>query len=256
MEKDSTRARIAGVGDALPMVSRIEVAAIPAEALLIPADCYVVIDCLRATTTIATLFARGLTDLVVSDDLEQARIRGAAEDRLLFGEVGGLPPDDFDYGNSPAEAAELRLDGQRALLYTTNGTTAICVLANRGTVIAGSLANLSAVIGACEQFKTVALVCAGEARGNRFGLDDFGAAAWFVQELARRNPGAELGDLALLAARSTALDRLILDSGHADETRRLGLERDVHFALRHDTSGAVPTVTAHGQGWALLEDRR
>ncbi len=256
MEKDSTRARIAGLGDALAMVSRIEVAAIPAEALLIPADGYVVIDCLRATTTIATVFARGMVDLVVCDSLEQSRIRAAAEDRLLFGEVGGLPPDDFDYGNSPAEASGLRLDGQRGLLYTTNGTTAICVLAEQGTVIAGSLANLSAVLAACEQFSTVAFVCAGEARGNRFGLDDFGAAAWFVQELVRRNPGAGLGDLALLAARSTQLDRLILDSMHADETRRLGLERDIDFALRRDTSGAVPMVTAHGQGWALLEDRR
>lgn len=241
--------------DALPMLSRIEVAAIPAEALLIPADCYVVMDCLRATTTIATLFARGLDDLVVCDSLEQSRIRGAAEGRLLFGEVGGLPPDDFDHGNSPAEAAGLHLAGERAVLYTTNGTTAICALAGRGTVIAGSLANLSAVVRACEQFASVALVCAGEARGNRFGLDDFGAAARFVQEFARRRPGAGLGDLALLAARSTELDRLILDSAHAAETRSLGLERDIEFALRRDTSGAVPTVTAYGQGWALLQDR-
>ncbi|MBE0610315.1 MAG: 2-phosphosulfolactate phosphatase [Dehalococcoidia bacterium] len=238
------------------MVSRIEVAAIPAEAPLIRADCYVVIDCLRATTTIATLFARGLTDLVVTDDLDQARIRGAAEGRVLFGEVGGLPPEDFDYGNSPVEVAGLNLAGARGLLYTTNGTTALCALAGRGAVVAGALANLEAVTGACQPFETVALVCAGEARGTRFGLDDFAAAAEVVNGLLARNPGAALGDLALLASRTGELDRLISESKHAGTVRQLGLGADLEFALRRDTSSAVPTVTAHGQGWALLEDRR
>lgn len=238
------------------MVSRIEVAAIPAEALLIRADCYVVIDCLRATTTIATLFARRLTDLVVTDDLEQARIRGAAEGRVLFGEVGGLPPEDFDYGNSPVEAAGLNLAGERGLLYTTNGTTALCALAGRGVVMAGALANLEAVTGACQRFETVALVCAGEARGTRFGLDDFAAAAAMVTGLLERNPAAALGDLALLGSRTSELDRLISESKHAGTVRQLGLGADLEFALRRDTSSAVPTVTAYGQGWALLEDRR
>ncbi|MCC7088311.1 MAG: 2-phosphosulfolactate phosphatase [Chloroflexi bacterium] len=238
------------------MVSRIEVAAIPAEALLIRADCYVVIDCLRATTTIATLFARGLTDLVVTDDLEQARIRGGAEGRVLFGEVGALPPEDFDYGNSPVEAAGLNLAGARGLLYTTNGTSALCALAGRGMVVAGALANLDVVTGFCQPFETVALVCAGEARGTRFGLDDFAAAAEVVHGLLARNPGAALGDLALLASQTGELDRLISESKHAGVMRQLGLGADLDFALQRNSSLAVPAVTAHGQGWALLEDRR
>lgn len=238
------------------MVSRIEVAAIPAEALLIPADCYVVIDCLRATTTIATLFARGLSDLVVIDDLEQARIRGAAEGRVLFGEVGGLPPEDFDYGNSPVEAAGLNLAGERGLLYTTNGTTALCALAGRGVVMAGALANLDALTRACKPFASVAIVCAGEARGTRFGLDDFAAAAALVKGLLEQDPAAVAGDLAILASRTGDLDRLISGSKHAGVVRQLGLAADLEFALQRNTSFAVPGVTAHGQGWALLEDRR
>lgn len=238
------------------MVSRIEVAAIPAEALLIPADCYVVIDCLRATTTIATLFGRGLSDLVVIDDLEQARIRGAAEGRVLFGEVGGLPPEDFDYGNSPVEATGLNLAGERGLLYTTNGTTALCALAGRGVVMAGALANLDALTRACAPFATVAVVCAGEARGTRFGLDDFAAAAALVKGLLEQDPAAVAGDLALLASRTGDLDRLISGSKHAGVVRQLGLAADLEFALQRNTSLAVPAVTAYGQGWALLEDRR
>jgi len=238
------------------MVSHIEVAAIPAEALLIPSDCYVVIDCLRATTTIATLFARGMTNLVVTDDLEQARIRGAAEERVLFGEVGGLPPDDFDYGNSPVEAAALALAGTRGLLYTTNGTTALCALAGRGVVVAGALANLTAVVDAAVRYETITLVCAGEARGTRFGLDDFGAAAAFVSDLLARNAGQNSATWHSSPPGRDGLDWLITESRHAGTVRQLGLEADLAFALRRDTSRTVPTVTAHGQGWALLEGRQ
>jgi len=239
------------------MVSRIEVAALPAEALLIPSDCYIVIDVIRATTTIATLFARGVGSLVVSDSLEQARIRAAAEGRLLFGEVGGLPPDDFDYGNSPSVAASLSLGGSTAMLYTTNGTTALCELAGNGaTVIAGALANLTAVVSAAGAFETVTLVCAGGNRGTRFGLDDFAAAAAFIHPLVERFPSAELGDMALLASETKEIERLVLGSHHAGIIRGLGLARDLDFALTRDSSLAVPAVTAHGIGWALLEDAR
>ena len=104
------------------------------------ADAFLVIDVLRATTTIATLFARGLADLLVFDSIEAARKRARAEGRILLGEVGGLPPKDFDYGNSPAEAATLELKGQGAALFTTNGTRALCASAGRGEVVAASFA--------------------------------------------------------------------------------------------------------------------
>ena len=238
------------------MVSHIDIAAIPAEALSIPSDCYVVIDCIRATTTVATLFARGMESLLVTDDLELARFRAAAEDRLLLGEVGGLPPDDFDYGNSPAAASTLALAGTRGVLYTTNGTTALCVLAGNGAaVIAGALANISAVSAAVKPFGTVTLVCAGGGGGVRFGLDDFAAAAEFVHVIRRESPDAEPGDLALLASRLEAVDSLVLESHHAGVIRRLGLEDDLAFCIRRDSSDAVPVVTSHGKGWALLEAR-
>jgi hypothetical protein len=55
------------------VLKRIDVAVLPVEALAISADAYVVVDVLRATTTIATLFHRGLKDLVVVDDINAAR---------------------------------------------------------------------------------------------------------------------------------------------------------------------------------------
>ena len=132
------------------------------------ADAFVVIDVLRATTTIATMFEQGLDDLLVLDDLAAARARAAAEQRLLFGEVGGLPPEGFDYGNSPVEAGALQLRGQRAALFTTNGTRALCGVAGRGVVATAAFANLTAAGHWAAAFARVVLVCAGESSGTRF----------------------------------------------------------------------------------------
>src|SRR5688572_26821218 len=120
------------------MLKRIDVAVLPAEALSITADAYVVVDVLRASTTIAALFGRGLSDLVVVDDIEAARQLAARESRLLFGEVGGLRPDGFDYGNSPVEAQAAAVADRGAVLFTTNGTPALCSLGDRAAVYAGA----------------------------------------------------------------------------------------------------------------------
>ena len=123
------------------------------DVLLLPepgrtADCLVVVDLLRATTTIATLFERGLRTLTVAQDIDYARRLRAETGAILFGEVGGLPPADFDHGNSPVEASELDLQGQSGVMFTTNGTSALCMAARHGRTMAGSLANVSAVAAA------------------------------------------------------------------------------------------------------------
>jgi 2-phosphosulfolactate phosphatase len=254
---------------ALTVLESIELALLPAEAAAVDADCYLVVDVLRATTTIATLFGGGLTDLVVCDNIELARERALSDARLLFGEVGGLPPAGFDHGNSPVEARALDVTGRRAVLFTTNGTSALCALAARGTVVAAALSNASAVAGAGARVRRVAVVCAGNAGGARFSLEDFAAGGAIVQRLVRLAPNAELGDAAALAMTATGYDdmlaaglpqragrsnRLITGSRHARGLVGLGLGADVFFALEEDTSAAVPTVIETGTGWARLED--
>ncbi len=239
------------------MVTRtIDLALLPAEAEHIDADCYVVVDVLRATTTIATLFGQGLHSLVVVDDIDEARRRGNTEARMLFGEVHGLRPEGFDYGNSPVEVKRAAIAAQDAVLFTTNGTRALCALGSRGVVFAGALANREAIAAAAADYDRVALVCAGEAMGQRFGLDDFVAAGSVAGRIAALNPGAVLDDAARIAAAlaSAALEETLRTSHHAIRTRLIGLGHDIDFALEPDTSEAVPVVSACGRGWALLVD--
>tara|TARA_Y100000588_G_scaffold393864_1_gene511638 strand:+ start:1489 stop:2253 length:765 start_codon:yes stop_codon:yes gene_type:complete len=250
------------------MTKRLDLALLPSEAEGMGSDAFLVIDVLRATTTITMLFERGLSDLLVVDSVEAGRERAHSESRILLGEVGGLPPEGFDFGNSPAEIATLELRGKKAALFTTNGTRALLGAAGKGEVAAAALANASAAARWAARFEQVVLVCAGNSGGKRFALEDFAAATRLVQLIARESPGLELGDAAGIAAEITGYEdwiatglpqrtdrsaRLVAGAHHARHLKTLGLDADIAFAAREDTSSMVPRVVTYGADWALLE---
>ena len=215
------------------------------------AECYVVIDAFRATTTIATLFARGLSTLTACARIEDAYRLKAEANAVLFGEVHGLPPEGFDHGNSPVEASLLEVAGRDAVLFTTNGTAALVGVAARGPVYSGSFANAEAVAEAVRGYASVALVCAGNVGGLAFSLEDFAAAGAIVRALAAKNDALQAGDSARLAMKT--LPEEARNSHHAGVLRSLGLDADIDFALALDTASVAPRVVAHGDGWARLQ---
>lgn len=115
---------------------------------------YIVVDVIRATTTLCVLFERGCPRVAVAGSIAAAR---AAAQRgrdatppdqpppLLAGEVGGLAPAGFDHGNSPVEFASLDLRGRTVIFATTNGTRALHACAGGAAVLAGAFRNASAV---------------------------------------------------------------------------------------------------------------
>jgi 2-phosphosulfolactate phosphatase len=253
------------------MSRSIDIALLPAEAAEMPADCYVVVDVLRATTTLATMFERGIASVTVAQQEELARQLAAERGALLCGEVGGLAPDGFDFGNSPVEMRRAELTGKHAILFTTNGTRAFCEVAGKGIVLAGALANVSAAAEAATRHETVTIVCAGNAGGRRFALEDFAAAAQVVQAMLSLSPGAEVGDAAGMAAEVWGYEnwiapglpqqtdrsgRALRGSSHGRRTADMGFGADIQFASQRDTSGSVPAIVEFGEGWARLEDRR
>jgi 2-phosphosulfolactate phosphatase len=240
------------------MTSWLEIAALPAEAEHIPADCYVVIDLLRATTTMATHFGAGLQQLTAAGDIALARSLAAEQNALLLGEVGGLQPEGFDGGNSPFDARKLPMAGRSAVHFTTNGTRALCQLAGHAPVIAGAIANASAVARAVAPFERVVLVCAGNEAGERFSVDDFAGAHVIAREIAALFPDLKVTEAVRLARAAfpdpETLAAHVRASSHAALLTALGLTDDITFALQPDTSTAVPSVTACGEGWAVLRN--
>ena len=109
----------------------------------------IVIDVLRATTSLAAVFAGGAVEVVVCGSLRAARGAAAALERagarpLLFGETRSRRPKGFDFGNSPVELSRAVLRGRTLVCATTNGTRAFLSVREAGAVFAGALVNREA----------------------------------------------------------------------------------------------------------------
>src|SRR5436309_10044683 len=148
---------------------RIDVAFTPAEAG--PAHVAIVVDVMRATSTIAQALASGYRRVLCCAEIDEARaLRNATPGSLVGGERDAVRIPGFDVGASPREFLEAR--AETLILSTTNGTRAILATAARcDEVLLGSLLNLDAVTAATrERGSDVAVVCAGFKGG--FALDD------------------------------------------------------------------------------------
>src|SRR6059058_6141399 len=148
---------------------RVHVAFTPAEEAAAPVG--IVVDVLRATSTIAQALASGYRRVLCCAEVEQARaLRSSIPDSLVGGERNAVRIDGFDVGASPREFLEPRAD--TLILSTTNGTRTILAAAERcDEVLLGSLLNLSAVAAeARRRGVDTAIFCAGFK--SAFALDD------------------------------------------------------------------------------------
>lgn len=159
----------------------------------------VVIDVLRATTTVVSALAAGCDGVTPVGDVEQARALAGAGGALLAGERGGLPPDGFDLGNSPADFTAERCAGRPVVLTTTNGTRAVHRCLAGKALWAAAFVNAEATARALVESgaEDVLLVCAGS--GGELAADDVAAAGCVAGSLALLG-AATPGDGARVAA--------------------------------------------------------
>lgn len=218
---------------------------------LAPADVAIVVDCIRATTTISHALAAGYDSVVCVGEIEDAfreRAEGG-EGVLLGGERHGVLIEGFDLGNSPAEYVEARAD--RLVLTTTNGTRAILQSADEANVVfVGALVCaqglVEAALAAAPVDGTIIVRCAGVR--NQLALDDVYVAGVLMQRLVERlvNPfvsDAARSALALTRAYPDALAALE-DSQSARDLYGTGLEADIARCAQLDTLAIAPRVTA------------
>lgn len=109
----------------------------------------VVIDALRATTSMVAALAAGAQRIWPCLEVDEARaMRGRMPNALLAGERQGLPLPGFDLGNSPAEFNATRVAGRDLIFTTSNGTRAIIACASAQRVLLAAITNLQAVVQA------------------------------------------------------------------------------------------------------------
>jgi len=199
-----------------------------------PAPIGVVVDVLRATSTIAQALASGYQRVLCCAEIEDAlALRAQIPDSLVGGERKAVQVEGFDVGASPREFLEPR--AETLILSTTNGTRAILETAERcEEVVLGSLLNLDAVARVAGSRDAV-IVCAGFQ--GAFALDDAYCAGRIVQLVQSERTDAAIASVLIASAFSTALDAL-----NARTYGPPGLEEDIAFCARENALAVVPRL--------------
>ena len=161
----------------------------------------VVIDVVRAATTMCTGLANGAAAFLPVRSVTAARRRARAipaGQRLLGGERGGVPPAGFDLGNSPLDYTAERVAGQQIVFTTTNGTATLAAAEGALAVYTGALVNLEAVAQRLMQLNAPVTLAAAGANGRPV-LDDLGCAGMIIQRLQALGVAVTLSDGAQVA---------------------------------------------------------
>ncbi len=141
------------------------------DAAIAPGGVVVVIDVIRAFTTAAVAFERGVPEIACAPTAEAGRgLRRLHPDRLLIGETGGLRPADFDFGNSPFEMSTAPLHGRRVIQATSNGTLGLSRCPAPAALLAVSARNVGATarwIAGNHPGVAWTLVCTGQTAEDR-----------------------------------------------------------------------------------------
>ena len=208
----------------------------------------VVIDVLRASTTIAYALDAGARGVIPVESIEEATRLFATLDRettLLAGERDSLPIEGFHLGNSPAEIRSELVADKTLLLTTTNGATALAALTGARGCATAAFVNVAACARAVAGEPRIAIVCAGSA--GRFSLEDFLCAGMIVDAITKATPGAVLDDGAHIARRvaSRPEEDLVETLRKTDHGRRLvalGFDRDLALTCDVDRFRTVPVL--------------
>lgn len=198
----------------------------------------VVIDVLRATTTITAALANGAAAVIPHAELDHCRAMRTNEPSLLLGgERGGLRPADFDLGNSPAEYTADRIAGRRIAFSTTNGTRALAGCGEASAVWLAAFTNRAAVAETLLRNKrNTTLVCAGKLR--LANLEDTACAGAIVDALLSAD--VTLTDRARVAwsvydQHRGNIKAMLRESDHGRLLVDLGLGTDIDLCAQLDT---------------------
>jgi len=206
----------------------------------------VVVDLLRATSTIVAALAAGARGIYPAASTEEAlRLAQSLgrEDTLLCGERRGVRIEGYDLGNSPVEFSRDAVADKRLVMDTTNGTSALLAVSEADRVLTASLTNLGSVGRALTGTDDVLVVCAGRERA--FALEDAVCAGALVAELG--GPEAlDLDDGAraayVLASRWPADAQFLAGTAAGRSLVDLGLRGDLEWCARRDLYDVVPEM--------------
>ena len=206
----------------------------------------VIIDVLRATSTIATALANGAKNIIPVESVAECIKMGKDMDAITAGERDGQIAEGLEYGNTPFQYTPEFIKGKTLVLTTTNGTKLLHMALANGAkgIITGSFPNLSSVCNYLSEQKTnVVLACA--AWKDKVNIEDTLFAGAVINRIK---------DQFLINCDSSAIALSLYNEGkddlfefmkknNASHYHRLmgfGLEKDIRFCLTEDVSPVLP----------------
>jgi 2-phosphosulfolactate phosphatase len=213
----------------------------------------VVIDVLRASTTIATALTNGAKEIIPVSSIENAvKISGNlfGEVTLRAGERNAKMIEGFNLGNSPLEYTEEVVKGKSIIFVTTNGSAAIVKGKHARHLAVASFVNLSTVVSYLRELQSdVTIICAG--KENRFCIEDAVCAGKIINELERTAKLELAPDDGGVAA--VALDRafgknilkMLKASEHGRYLAEIGFQEDLKVCAELDSLHILPSLSGN-----------
>lgn len=212
-------------------------------------DAVIVVDVLRASTTILTALANGAENVIPASTVEEALNIADNARAILGGEVNSVKPRFFQLGNSPLEYVGEKVNGRTIVLYTSSGTRLLKFLTVFSKkVLVGAIVNLSTLVEYLkrERFEEISIVTAG--RTGLPALEDTYCAGLIAGSL----PWRECNRDAEIAMKTAELSMSVIkEARHALELVKLGLGGDVEYSLTLDKIRIVAGVDS-SKGCTLL----
>ncbi|HZG00178.1 MAG TPA: 2-phosphosulfolactate phosphatase [Chitinophagales bacterium] len=204
----------------------------------------VVIDVLRATTTMTVALDQGAKSVIPVESIEECLSFANRPDHLLAGERGGQKVPGFQYGNSPFEFMDGVVKGKTLVLTTTNGTRAIEMSKGAYKVIIGGFLNFSALSRwLLNENRDTLLLCSGWR--DKFNLEDTVFAGAVVHHLKEHffvdSDAAFAAEKLYLNSRRNMM-HFMKQSSHYRRLARFGVINDIKYCLRPDLTDVVPVL--------------
>ncbi|MEW6685554.1 MAG: 2-phosphosulfolactate phosphatase [Candidatus Edwardsbacteria bacterium] len=206
----------------------------------------IVIDVLRAATTIAYALQNDCKEIIPLVSIEEAAKlaeRIGRENALLCGEREGKKINAFDLGNSPLEFTPEVVKDKTLIMTTTNGTFALSKTKGAEKVLIGSFVNLSAIVKSIKtkEIEELTILCSGKL--GRFALEDVVCAGMLLSEIKlKESNDAVKVSLLLYKQYEKDLYQVLCESKHGQYLISLGLGEDLKIASRVNSLKVVPIL--------------
>lgn len=206
----------------------------------------VIIDVLRATSTIATALHNGAKAIVPVDSVPECIRIGKQIEAITAGERDGKIAEGLQYGNSPFEYPPHFIKDKTLVLTTTNGTKLLHMALDKGApeIITGSFPNLGAVCQyLLQQNKNVVLACA--AWKDKVNIEDSLFAGAVIQQIKHsftiQCDASQIAHTLYRAAQPDLYEFMKQhDASHYHRLTNFGLEKDIRYCLTADSAPVLP----------------